>query len=434
MSGRSIAAPTSEAERYLRRALELVAYLPKGIARDFQEFQLSLAIGRALVATKGLGAPEVAATFERAREVGERLAEPEQLFLVLCGRVSTALAREGPATARLLIDQFAPTAQRIRQPWVQSLVHGAKGIALYHSGEFAAAIACLDEGLAAGDGSTELPLPLDSPMLLHYHLAVASWQIGWIDRARRHLDQALERAERSSRATDRAWGAHQAAAFCTLLRDPAATLAHADRALAVGGDGASPMDTAVASIMRGWAIAEQGRPDTGLGLIGDGLDALAAIGQRLGQEFYHCLLADVHARAGNVEEALRALADGEDACPSQLSSRSGTLVRRAELLRRQGAPAADVEAAYRNALASARRLNARSFELRAATGYARWQREDDPAAARQLLGEVLGGFTEGLDTRDLRDAANLLAELNADCDRRHEPGPDVEFGAAREGR
>jgi predicted ATPase len=187
------------------------------------------------------------------------------------------------------------------------------------------------------------------------------------------------------------------------------------------------MDTAVATIMRGWAIAERGDPDAGLGVLREGLEALTAIGQRLGQEFYHCLLADVYARAGQVDEALRALANGEEACPRQLSSRSGTLVRRAELLRRHRAPAADVEAAYQNALTTAQRLNARSFELRAATGYARWLREGDPTAARRVLGEVLGAFTEGFDTRDVCDAVDLFAELNLDSGAAGLPG----LGASR---
>lgn len=196
-----------------------------------------------------------------------------------------------------------------------------------------------------------------------------------------------------------------------MLRDPAAALSHADRALAAGRDGASPMDNAVATILRGWALSEQGDPATGLALLREGLDALAAIGQRLGQEFYHGLLADVHARAGNVDEALRALADGEDACPSQLSSRSGTLLRRADLLQRRGAAATDVDAAYATALTCARRLKAKSFELRAAIGLAGWLRSRDPGAARTLLAPVVAGFSEGLDTRDLREAAALLAEL-----------------------
>ena len=40
-----------------------------------------------------------------------------------------------------------------------------------------------------------------------------------------------------------------------------------------------------------------------------------------------------------------------------------------------------------------------------------WQRQDQREAARQLLAEIYGWFTEGFDTADLREAKALLQEL-----------------------
>ena len=49
---------------------------------------------------------------------------------------------------------------------------------------------------------------------------------------------------------------------------------------------------------------------------------------------------------------------------------------------------------------------------RAALSLARlWQRQGKRAAARHLLAEVYGWFTEGFDTADLQDAKALLEEL-----------------------
>ena len=54
----------------------------------------------------------------------------------------------------------------------------------------------------------------------------------------------------------------------------------------------------------------------------------------------------------------------------------------------------------------------RTFELRAATSLARlWQRQGKRDAARDLLAPVYAWFTEGFDTKDLRDARALLQEL-----------------------
>ncbi len=40
-----------------------------------------------------------------------------------------------------------------------------------------------------------------------------------------------------------------------------------------------------------------------------------------------------------------------------------------------------------------------------------WQQEGKTEEARQMLAEVYGWFTEGFDTRDLKEARALLAEL-----------------------
>ena len=62
----------------------------------------------------------------------------------------------------------------------------------------------------------------------------------------------------------------------------------------------------------------------------------------------------------------------------------------------------------------ARRQEAKSWELRAATSLARlWQRQEKVLEARDLLAPVYAWFTEGFDTQDLRDARTLLDALTA---------------------
>jgi len=52
------------------------------------------------------------------------------------------------------------------------------------------------------------------------------------------------------------------------------------------------------------------------------------------------------------------------------------------------------------------------FELRAATSMARlWRDQGKRGEARELLAPVYGWFTEGFDTRDLKEAKALLDEL-----------------------
>jgi predicted ATPase len=84
----------------------------------------------------------------------------------------------------------------------------------------------------------------------------------------------------------------------------------------------------------------------------------------------------------------------------------------ADLLRRRG-DLAEAEAAYRHAIEVAQRQQAKSWELRAATGLARlWQGQGKRGEARDLLAPVYAWFTEGFDTADLKDAKALLDELS----------------------
>ena len=70
------------------------------------------------------------------------------------------------------------------------------------------------------------------------------------------------------------------------------------------------------------------------------------------------------------------------------------------------------EDSFREALDWARRQGALSWELRSATSLARlWRSQGKSQQARELLAPVYGWFTEGYDTRDLKEAKALLEEL-----------------------
>jgi predicted ATPase len=74
--------------------------------------------------------------------------------------------------------------------------------------------------------------------------------------------------------------------------------------------------------------------------------------------------------------------------------------------------AAKAQVYFERALAVAHQQQAKSWELRAAMSLARlWRDQGEMQRARELLAPVYSWFTEGFDTRDLKDAKALLAEL-----------------------
>ena len=88
-----------------------------------------------------------------------------------------------------------------------------------------------------------------------------------------------------------------------------------------------------------------------------------------------------------------------------------TLRLRGDLLVQTGDLAA-AEASFHEAIALARRQDAKLFELRSATSLARlWREQGKHADAQALLAPVYNWFTEGFDAPDLIDAKALLHEL-----------------------
>jgi predicted ATPase len=68
---------------------------------------------------------------------------------------------------------------------------------------------------------------------------------------------------------------------------------------------------------------------------------------------------------------------------------------------------------FERALAVARKQQAKSWEPRAAMSLAHlWRDQGKVQHARKLLAPIYGWFTEGFDTRDLKEANALLGELS----------------------
>jgi predicted ATPase len=147
-----------------------------------------------------------------------------------------------------------------------------------------------------------------------------------------------------------------------------------------------------------------------------GLVAVLDTGQTLSRPYQMVLLAEAAGHVGQVEEGLHLLAETLTAFDA--SGRGDMLTEayrlQGEILLHQVLPdAAQGEACLQQALAIARRQQAKSWELRAAMSLSRlWQRQGKRAEARELLAPIYGWFTEGFDTADLQDAKALLQQLS----------------------
>jgi predicted ATPase len=131
---------------------------------------------------------------------------------------------------------------------------------------------------------------------------------------------------------------------------------------------------------------------------------------------YESYLAKAHAELGKFVDAWRCIGEATRAVETTKETWF-----EAELYRIAGeialkSPQPDVvkaQAYFERALAVARKQQAKSWELRAAMSMARlWRDQGNVQQACELLTPVYGWFTEGFDTRDLKEAKALLEQLS----------------------
>jgi predicted ATPase len=133
--------------------------------------------------------------------------------------------------------------------------------------------------------------------------------------------------------------------------------------------------------------------------------------------FFLSHLSVAYARFGRLDEASKCIVEALTAtettkerwCEAEVIRTAGEIALMAP--ERQKSKA---EAYFERAFSVARQQQAKSWELRASMSLARlWRDQGKVEQARELLGSVYSWFTEGFDTRDLKEAKALLEELAA---------------------
>jgi adenylate cyclase len=252
-------------------------------------------------------------------------------------------------------------------------------------------------------------------MACHSWLALELWLLGSPDQALQHSQAARALAQQVSHPFSLAFALLWAAILYQLRREVQAVYEQAAAAIALGTEQGFAQWAAMGMGFRGWARAMQGQSEQGLAEIYQGLATLSAIGDKVQQPYFLCLLAEAYGEDGQPEAGLNALAEAlalMEATEMRYYAAELYRLKGVLLLRQAVSDASQAEACLHQALDIARQQQAKSFELRAATSLARlWQQQGKREQARELLAPIYDWFTEGFDTADLIDARALLDAL-----------------------
>ena len=297
--------------------------------------------------------------------------------------------------------------------------HRAMGTTLFFLGAVAAAHAHLTQGLALYEPLQPRASAFlhgeDTGVLCHIFAARALWYLGYPDQGLVQNQQAVTLAQQRAYPLSLSYGLCFTAMFHQFRCEVRAAQEAAEAAISFATEQGFPYWIAVGSILRGWALAQQGQAQEGITQINQGLSAMRTTGAEVARPYLLALLAEAHGIRGEPEEGLTGLTEaltltdttGERWYEAELHRLKGAL-----LLQQSSGNSTEAEAHFHQAIAIAQNQQAKSLELRASTSLARlWQQQGKRQEAHDLLAPVYNWFSEGFDTADLKDAKALLDAL-----------------------
>ena len=420
-------------DQALRRSAfqEAIAHLGKAIAMaDKAEAakaadalgerrHLHVAYGNALLAARGLGAPETTEAFARARaSVAGAADTPERLAADWGLWVGSLVHGELPAM-RAHAETFLNDVEMRPDSPGAGLAHRLLGTTHWFAGEYAEAREHLERAIAlfkpGRDDDLTFRFGHDAGVVAMYYLALTLWPLGDLGRAAFLVGEAEARVATRAHISTVAFGRMHAALLALVRGDTSHAALNAAELARLTREHELPMWRAFGVLLEGLATVECGPPGGGLEVMRRGVELLREQNVLLYDGLLKIALAEAEADAGDIDRALTLL---DEALGT--SDRTGHRAFNAELHRVRGemllkhdpANPAAAEDAYRTAIAVANQQGTRSFELRAALALAKlYQSTDRAVDAHAVLAPALEGFSPTPEMPEIRAAQAVLTAL-----------------------
>jgi predicted ATPase len=267
------------------------------------------------MAIKGEAAPEVERVYTRARKLCERAGDPPELFPVLWGLWVMHLLRGELQTACELAEQLLRRAQSVPDPTQLMYAHHALGETALLTGKLLLAREHLEMALSLYNRERHQPLTFryhgfDVGVWILSSDTLTLWQLGYPDQALKRGNEALVLAHALSHPLSLASAGGYCFSFLRKFRrEVREAQESAEGAIALCGEHGFSALFAYATILRGWALAAQGRHEEGIAQIQEGLAAYRATGSAVGRSFLLALLAEAYMEAGRLDDGLNALTE-----------------------------------------------------------------------------------------------------------------------------
>ena len=415
-----------EAEAQLGRALKQLETLPSTRALRKEQIKLQIALVNSLMHARGHSTRETKEALDQARllieqseALGDTLDDPLVLFSVLYGFwVSNLVAFNGDVI-RDLSTYFLSLAEQQVAEGPRMVGHRLMGSSLLHTGSIAQGRAHYDEALSLYSPLKHRELATrfgqDVRVATLAYRSLASWMLGYPKSALADANQAIKEAREIGHAVSLIFGLAQAASCRIYRRDYESAEAIINELISLADEKNSLFWKIGGRGGRGWLLAITGKSSDAVEVLASAIADWRSLGARHSVPILLACNAKAFADLHQFDNAERRIDES-------ISLIEATKERwhEAEINRLAGEIALSAaepdemkaEAYFDRALTVARQQQAKSWELRASMSRARlWRDQGKPQQARELLAPVHGWFTEGFDTRDLKEAKALLTEL-----------------------
>ena len=408
-----------EAISEFQQGLQLVEALEPSDERDVAEFGFLIPLGVSLLSAKGYAWPEVGPVFERAAELGSKLASSGEQFHITWGIWSWRVVQEELDLCMQLNDHAWELAEAAGDDGLRMEAHFITALTQFYRGEFAETVRHCEAGLPLYDKErcrlhARLTGQNVGVTMQCYH-ALALWHLGYPEQAVARADQAVELARSLGRPYSLAYAVHHRGWLHFHCRMADVVLECAAEELEIAEDQSLAFWKAEGMLCRGYGLLLQERDEESLEALQTGVDILRLTGATLSVTQFYSQMAVAHLKAGRHSEALRLIDDAID-----VAARNGNAFFLSATHRIKGDVLqmhpdfgrTDAEASYRESLEIARAQQARLPELRTTLSLCRlWQSQNRIAEALSALVPVHDWFQEGFGHPDLIAAQELRESL-----------------------
>jgi predicted ATPase len=414
-----------EAAEQLTRALDQIATLPSTPVMRGEQIKLQIALVNALMHVKGYAAPEPMAAVEQARQFIERaeaLGEPPEdpllLFSVLYGVWAANYVAFNGEVTRELASQFLALAEKRRETVPLMIGHRLMGNSLMLTGDTARGRAHYDQAFVLYDPAKHRPLATrfgqDVGVSIFVYRALAQWMLGYPETALADADHALEDARESGHAGTLLYAQFHTSLTNILCAKYAAANKQSNEVVRLADEKGAALWKGLGMMQNGCVLALSGKAAEAIQMITSGITTYQSTGSRVYLPIFLSHLSRAHAELGQFNDAWRCIGEAMTAAETtkerwyeaEINRITGEIALKLPQLGPSRA-----EAHFERALTVARAQQAKSWELRAAMSTRLWHAQGMREKPRALLAPIYGWFTEGFDTRDLKQAKALLAEM-----------------------